>query len=91
MSANNANKVWTNQGNGQSAVSADAGRGKTAGAMSKKQYQLDGEWGYLREPCRFCRHIGVYFLIDAGQQASDEQPMRCDACKRTWSADSATA
>lgn len=53
-----------------------------------------GDWGALRqEPCRFCRRLGgVHFLIDDGPEGKvGLQSMRCDLCKRTWTADSSCA
>lgn len=49
-----------------------------------------GEWGWLpNEPCRHCGVVGkVYFMADDGPEGRGEglQPVRCDACKRSWQA-----
>ena len=53
-----------------------------------------GDWGHLpHEPCRHCRVQGkVYFLIDDGPAGrSAAQTVRCDACGRSWEADSSSA
>ena len=54
----------------------------------------EGEWGaLLQEPCRYCRQQGgMFFLNDEGWEGvAGHQIMRCDLCKRSWQADSATA
>lgn len=52
------------------------------------------EWGHLpAEPCRYCHAQGkVYFMLDAGPEGRDgQQTNRCDACGRSWVADSSAA
>jgi len=54
----------------------------------------EGEWGHLpAEPCRFCHtQGGVFFLRDDGPEGISGLPIvRCSACRRSWTADSALA
>lgn len=57
--------------------------------LSGKTDVYAGNWGFLPgEPCRYCHATGaIMFLIDEGPEGmSDQQPVRCEKCKRTWSA-----
>lgn len=61
---------------------------------NKKYSAIEGDWGYLpKEPCRYChKQGGIYFQVDDGPEGRKGlSAVRCDFCKRTWTADSSSA
>lgn len=77
-------KTWSREAWGGAPI-ASRGQGTPA---------HEGDWFLLEnEPCRFCHKVGcVYFLgSDGRHQRDDDQPMRCDACGRSWQSDSPCA